>query len=39
MGVSTGELGVFSDNSMDYQVNPLSEQFTLPFSDSSDFVM
>jgi hypothetical protein len=38
MGVSTGELEVFSDNSIDFQ-NPLSEQFTLLSSNSPDFVM
>ncbi|MBE9171286.1 hypothetical protein IQ238_28590 [Pleurocapsales cyanobacterium LEGE 06147] len=36
IGFSTEELEVFSDNSINSQVDPLSEEFTLPFSVSSD---
>jgi hypothetical protein len=31
MGVSTGEVEVFADDLIDFQVNPLTEQFNLPF--------
>ncbi len=34
IGVSTGEPEVFADNSIDSQVNPLSEQFNLPLTVS-----
>jgi hypothetical protein len=34
MGVSTGEVEVFADDLIDFPVNPLSEQFNLPFTVS-----
>jgi hypothetical protein len=34
MGVSTGEVEVFADDSIDFPVNPLTEQFNLPFTVS-----
>ena len=36
MGVSHQEIELFSDNSIDFQVEPLSEKLNLPFSISSD---